>query len=154
MRREGERAGVRVNDPRFAGPPSSVAAGRIVFKDFTDNYGYAPALRDGVAPPRSTGACPGLRTWLDHLGRVRVLHELPVHRKTCDAGLERLIREDVTGELNFIPAWLALMVTACRSKPVPNVATAEAACVCHTRLWREELSLPDPLDASHAEHVV
>jgi transposase len=67
-----------------------------------------PTPTDDVAPPRSRPVRPGRRTRLDHLPHIRIEHDLPEPEKTCTCcgGPKQRIGEDISRELEFVPARL------------------------------------------------
>jgi transposase len=72
----------------------------------------APMPSEGAAPPRPEAARPPRRTYLDHLPQIRIEHDLPESEKTCSCcgGPKQRIGEDVSRELEFIPAQLEVKV--------------------------------------------
>jgi transposase len=69
------------------------------------------------APPQDTAAPPkpartARRTRLDHLPHIRIEHDLPESEKTCPCcgGPKQRIGEDLSRELEFIPARLEVKV--------------------------------------------
>jgi transposase len=66
---------------------------------------------DATAPGPRT-ARPPRRTRLDHLPQVRIAHDLPEDEKTCSCrgGAKQRIGEDLSRELEFIPAKLEVKV--------------------------------------------
>jgi transposase len=71
-----------------------------------------PSLPDGAAAQRSTTARTTRRTRLDHLPHIRIPHDVPENEKTCSCcgGPKTCIGEDVSRELDFIPARLEVKV--------------------------------------------
>ena len=71
----------------------------------------APAPPDD-APPSRKPARPPRRTRLDHLPQIRIEHDLPESEKTCSCcgGAKHKIGEDISRELDFIPARLEVKV--------------------------------------------
>jgi transposase len=99
-----------------------------------ESEGVAPAPPDTTSPQeRTKPARPHKRTCLDHLPQNRIEHDLPEAEKTCPCcgGAKERIGEDLSRELEFIPAKLEVNVHvlpkyACRkcrdgvaSPPVP-----------------------------------
>jgi transposase len=72
----------------------------------------APSTQDKAAPQRSMPNRAVRRTRVDHLPHIRIPHDLPESEKTCSCcgGAKRLIGEDVSRELDFIPARLEVKV--------------------------------------------
>jgi transposase len=72
----------------------------------------APTPADDAAPPRRQPARPPRRTRLDHLPQIRIEHDLPESEKTCSCcgGPKHKIGEDISRELDFIPARLEVKV--------------------------------------------
>jgi transposase len=70
-----------------------------------------PPADDAVAQPPKA-ARPPRRTRLDHLPHIRIEHDLPEHEKTCSCcgGPKQRIGEDISRELEFIPAQLEVKV--------------------------------------------
>jgi transposase len=72
----------------------------------------APPPADDAAaqPPKATR--PPRRTRLDHLPHIRIEHDLPESEKTCSCcgGPKQRIGEDISRELDFIPAQLEVKV--------------------------------------------
>src|ERR1700678_3322756 len=68
---------------------------------------------DDAAAQRSTAARSPRRTRLDHLPHIRIPHDVPESEKTCSCcgGPKTCIGEDVSRELEFIPARLEGNVT-------------------------------------------
>jgi transposase len=71
-----------------------------------------PILPDGAAAQRSTTARATRRTRLDHLPHIRIPHDVPESEKTCSCcgSPKKCIGEDVSRELEFIPARLEVKV--------------------------------------------
>jgi transposase len=71
-----------------------------------------PAMQEQTPPQRPAPDRSPRRTRVDHLPHVRVPHDLPECEKTCSCcgGAKRLIGEDVSRELDFIPARLEVKV--------------------------------------------
>ena len=67
---------------------------------------------DDAAAQRSTAARSPRRTRLDHLPHIRIPHDVPESEKTCSCcgGPKTCIGEDVSRELEFIPARLEVKV--------------------------------------------
>jgi transposase len=72
----------------------------------------ASASPDDAAAQRSTAARSPRRTRLDHLPHIRIPHDVPESEKTCSCcgGPKTCIGEDVSRELDFIPARLEVRV--------------------------------------------
>jgi transposase len=73
----------------------------------------APPEPDTTAPgERPKAARPQRRNSLDHLPHIRIEHDLPETEKTCSCcgGTQRRIGEDLSRELEFIPARLEVKV--------------------------------------------
>jgi transposase len=73
----------------------------------------APPEPDTMAPgERPKAARPRRRNSLDHLPHIRIEHDLPETEKTCSCcgGTKQRIGEDISRELEFIPARLEVKV--------------------------------------------
>jgi transposase len=72
----------------------------------------APPTPDAAPPPRSTAARPPRRARFDHLPHIRIPHDVPESEKTCSCcgGPKQCIGEDLSRELDFIPARLEVKV--------------------------------------------
>jgi transposase len=68
----------------------------------------APTPPADAAPARPQAARPPRRTRLDHLPHIHIEHDLPESEKTCSCcgGPKQRIGEDISRELEFIPAQL------------------------------------------------
>jgi transposase len=67
---------------------------------------------EAAAPAEPDIASPAQRTSLDHLPHIRIEHDLPEDEKTCSCcgGAKRRIGEDLSRELEFVPAQLEVKV--------------------------------------------
>jgi transposase len=74
----------------------------------TEPEPVASAPLDDAPPQRQKPARPPRRTRLDHLPLIRIEHDLPESEKTCSCcgGPKQKIGEDISRELDFIPARL------------------------------------------------
>ena len=72
----------------------------------------APPPADDAAAQPPKAARPPRRTRLDHLPHIRIEHDLPEDEKTCSCcgGPKQKIGEDISRELDFIPAQLEVKV--------------------------------------------
>jgi transposase len=71
-----------------------------------------PTAVDDAMPPHRKPARPSRRTRLDHLPQNRIEHDLPESEKTCSCcgGPKQRIGEDISRELDYIPARLEVKV--------------------------------------------
>jgi transposase len=72
----------------------------------------APPPADAAAAQPPKAARPPRRTRLDHLPHIRIEHDLPESETTCSCcgGPKHRIGEDISRELDFIPAQLEVKV--------------------------------------------
>src|SRR5262249_23280055 len=90
-----------------------------------------------AAPTRPRAARPPRRPRLDHLPHIRIEHDLPESEKTCSCcgGPKQRIGEDISRELEFIPAQLEVKL---------HVLPKYACPKCRDRVARPPVP-PQPL---------